>query len=98
MKHKLRDVTHEFARGEASLETLRAAARREPVDRRLADDLLKLIATWEKSPWPNSAWSRNELRDQAKLLVPPIPEAPKVKEDATRSMYGPGLRSRGLPH
>ena len=89
---RLREVTREFARGEAPLETLRRAALREPIDRPLADGLLQLIAEWENGAWPNSRWARSELRDRAERLVPAAPEPRKRTEDATATMYGAGLR------
>ncbi|MGH2919995.1 MAG: hypothetical protein ACRDLS_15545, partial [Solirubrobacteraceae bacterium] len=90
----LRDVTREFARGEAPLEALRGAARAERGDRRLADEILKLITEWESSAWSASAWSRNELRARAKSLVPPAPPASTSRQDPATSMYEAGLRGQ----
>ena len=100
MAVKLRDVIREFALGDVSLETLRAAAHAEIAERDLADKLLQLIGEWERSAWPNSAWSRNELRDRAKQLVPKAPEAaPKrlTGAEAAASMYATGVRGRRRP-
>lgn len=94
MQPGLRDITRDFARGEAPLEALRAAARAEPVDRRLADEILALISEWERSAWVASAWSRNELRARAKQLVPPAPPAEPSRQDAAASMYEAGLRGQ----
>lgn len=93
----LRDVTREFGRGETALETLRAAARAEGVDRRLADDILRLIGEWEKGPSTGSAWSRNELRARAKQLIPPDAPAatePPRRKDPTETMYAAGVRGQ----
>ncbi len=93
MPPDLRNVTREFARGETPLEALRQAARAERSDRRLADEILKLITEWEDSAW-DSALSRNELRARAKQLVPPPPPEPTSRQDATASMYEAGLRGQ----
>jgi hypothetical protein len=94
MPPNLRDVTREFARGQAPLETLRRAAREEPIDRQLADGILKLIADWERTRSPASAWSRNDLRARAKELVPPDPPASSSRRNPTESMYEAGLRGQ----
>jgi hypothetical protein len=86
MPPNLRDVTRAFARGEATLATLRGAARAERMDRHLADAILKLIADWETGARTDSARSRNELRDRAKRLVPSAP-AVASRPDATTAMY-----------
>jgi len=87
---RLSDVTRDFARGDTSLEALRAAARAERMHRHLADEILRLITEWENSG-DNSTSSRNELRARAKRLVPPDP--PPRKEPA-ESFYEPGLRGQ----
>jgi hypothetical protein len=100
MAMKLRDVTREFSLGDVSLEMLRTAAHAEIAERDLADKLLKLIGEWERSAWPNSAWSRNELRDRAKQLVPPAPEPTRRRltgAEAAASMYETGVRGRRRP-
>ena len=92
---RLREVTLDFARGEAPLESLREAARVEKFDIHLADALLQAIADWEASAWPNSHWARNELRDRAKKLVPPAPDPSKRKKtgkEHAANMYATGLR------
>ena len=95
MAEKLTDVTRAFGRGETSLESLRAAARKERVHRQLADALLALITEWETTATDNSVSSREKLRDRAKALVPPDPPPPKPSpQDATAAMYGPGLRGQ----
>jgi hypothetical protein len=94
MPSNLRDVTRDFARHEAALETLRAAAHEERFDRRLADEILKLITEWENSPSSASAWSRNALRERAKQLVPPAPEVSTRRQDPAAAMYSAGLRGQ----
>ena len=94
MQPTLREVTLEFSRGEASLGTLRGAAHAERIHRPLADEILKLIADWENSPWGDNARSRNELRARAKQLVPAAPAAAKKPVDAAAAMYGAGLRGQ----
>jgi hypothetical protein len=97
MPTRLRDVAHDFALGQVALETLRRAAHDEVVDRRLADEILKAIADWERSPSPQGAYARNELRARAKQLVPSAPAAePEAKrdKDPTASMYEAGLRGQ----
>lgn len=97
MVANLRNVTRDFARGQTTLETLRRAARTEPVDRRLADRLLALITDWENGPWTASTRARNELRARARLLLPPDPPDPPPaarSKDATTSMYEAGFRGQ----
>ncbi len=94
MAPKLKDVTGEFARGEAPLEALRAAARAERVHRQLADELLKLIAEWESSTWHNSTSSKNELRARAKELIPPDPPLETIRRNTGYSFYEAGLRGQ----
>ena len=95
MARKLRDVTRDFARGEVALETLRGAARKERLDLRLADELLRLISDWERNAPVTSAWSRNELRERAEQLLPTVapPRTPSGQDNAA-SMYAAGLRGQ----
>jgi len=97
MAPKLRDVTRDFALGVATLGTWRAAARAESADRRLADEILKLITEWENTTWPDMTRARAELRARAERLAPPAaPDepAPRTKQDATAAMYEAGLRGQ----
>ncbi len=97
MPPNLRNVTRDFVLGVATLGTWREAARAEPVDRRLADEILKTISTWEATTWPDLARARNELRTRAEQLVPAAPlESPesKRKVDPTTAMYEAGLRGQ----
>ena len=98
MPSSLRTVTRDFAFGRLPLETLRAAAIAEPVDRRLAGELLEAIADWERSPSPQGALARNELRARAKQLIPaeppPEPEERKRNKDPAAAMYEAGLRGQ----
>jgi hypothetical protein len=104
MAPKLRDVTREFARGDATLQTLREAARAERANRGLADRILQMIAEWERSATTNSARAKSELRARAELLVPTDPDdepdAPADRGDwrggmdATTFMYESGLRGQ----
>jgi hypothetical protein len=90
----------EFARGEAALEPLRAAAHAERFDRPLADGVLRAIAEWESGPSPASARFRNELRARVKKLLPPDPpDTPEKRSprDATAAMYEPGQRGQWRP-
>lgn len=82
----LKDVTRAFGRGEATLESLRAAARGELYDRQLAGEIIRLISDWENSAWKDSARSRGDLRANIKALVPPAP-----------TVASPGLTSRRKP-
>ena len=95
MPENLRNVTREFAHGEATLGTWRAAARTERGDRRLADEILRLITEWENTTWPDIARARNELRSRAERLVPAAPPEPpesKRSKDPTTAMYEAGIR------
>lgn len=104
MAPKLRDVAREFARGDATLETLRAAASTERANRGLADRILQMIAEFERSGATNSARARSELRARAEQLVPTDPDdepdAPADRGDwrggldATTFMYESGLRGQ----
>jgi len=95
MPSSLRELTREFARGEAPLETLRGAARAERTDRHLADRILALISEWERGGRTDSHWSRNELRDRAKKLVPDIPvKTVASRRDPTEIMYNAGIKGR----
>ena len=99
MPPSLRDVTRDFALGEATLETLRAAARAERSNRPLADEILRLIGECERSGRTDSARVRamHDLRDRAKALAPPGPAA-RAASDARRppgeSIYEAGLRGQ----
>lgn len=99
MAPDLRDVTREFARGEATLETLRAAARSERSDRQLAEAVLQLIARCESAARTDSARARarDDLRDRAKQLVPAAPAAPAGSTNRRppgESIYEAGLRGQ----
>ena len=84
-----------FARGEATLEDLREAARKEPVDRLVADRLLKLISDWERHAVAKTApWYREELRDRAGEIVPPLDPEPEKPKDYAATMYETGLRGQ----
>jgi hypothetical protein len=92
---KLREVTRAFAHGEAPLEVLRQTARREILDRRLADGILALITEWENSSWKDAAWARNALRARVEDLVPTVPPpatSGNTGASATAAMYDAGLR------
>ncbi len=95
MAQTLKEITRAFARGEATLEDLREAARKEPVDRLVADRLLKLIGDWERhGVAKTSPWYREELRDHAGQIVPPLePQSDKPKDYAA-NMYETGLRGQ----
>ena len=101
MASNLRALTREFSLGAVTFGTWREAARMEAVDRRLADDILRLISEWENTEWPDIARAREALRARVDQLVPPAaldaPE-PKRKVDPTTAMYEAGLRGqrRGL--
>lgn len=94
----LKDVTRAFGRGEATLESLRAAARAEPYDRQLAGEIMRLISDWENSAWKDSARSRDDLRANIKSLVPPAPTASSPASTSRRqpreSIYEAGLRGQ----
>lgn len=98
MPPSLRDVTRDFALGEATLEALRAAARAERGNRPLADEILRLIGVCERSGRTDSARVRamHDLRDRARALAPPGPDKPA--SDARRppgeSIYEAGLRGQ----
>ncbi len=101
MPATLQDVTRDFALGQATLETLREAARDERRDRGLAGQLLALIAEWDTSVLTDSARARlrNSLRERAKALVPaappPEPEKPtwtSRQAPEKSSLYEAGLR------
>lgn len=96
MRHSLKNVTREFVLGVATLGTWREAARAEPVDRRLADEILRVISDWENTSWPDIARARNELRERAERLVPPAPpdEPERRKQDPATAMYEAGLRGQ----
>jgi hypothetical protein len=98
MPSSLRTVTRDFSLGRLPLETLRAAAIAERVDRRLAGEILQAIADWERSPSPQGALARNELRARAKQLIPPGPppesEERKRNKDPAAAMYEAGLRGQ----
>jgi hypothetical protein len=92
MRRRLREVAREFALGEAPLETLRLAARDERLNIGLAEELLRLIADWENSPWSTSASSRDELRERVRVLVPAQEKTDTV--NYTAAMYGAGIRGQ----
>lgn len=100
MPADLRDVTRDFGRGDATLETLRAAAHAERIDRRLADAILRLIADWERKPGRETALTRNLLRARVEDLVPPAPPPPPPPSAAEHrrppgeSIYEAGLRGQ----
>src|SRR5687767_13313607 len=97
MPPNLRDVARDFGRGEATLESLRGAARAERGDRQLADGILRLIAGWENSPQRHSVRSREDLRAEVKQLVPPEPPAPSAstsRRPPGESIYEAGLRGQ----
>lgn len=100
MPTNLRDVARDFGRGEATLETLRAAARTERGDRELADQVLKLIMDWETGGQTHSDRSRTDLRLRVKQLVPAAPTAPASsaasgsRRPAGESLYAAGLRGQ----
>ncbi|HEV2060949.1 MAG TPA: hypothetical protein VGR11_16485 [Solirubrobacteraceae bacterium] len=97
MPPNLRDVTRDFGRGEATLESLRAAARAEHRDRQLANEILTLIGEWENSPQKDSVRSRDDLRARAKKLVPPAPPDPPAstsRRPPGESIYDAGLRGQ----
>lgn len=93
----LRDVSREFSRGAATLDTLRNAARAEPTDRQLAAELLRLIAEWEAGAWTwtDSGRAKSELRWRVKQLVPPpAPPPTPSRRPPGESMYDAGLRGQ----
>ncbi len=97
MAQNLTHVTRAFGRGEATLETLRAAARAERGDRRLAETILQLITDWENSGWTDSEVSRTQLRIRVKQLVPAAPTTPPAstyRRDPSESLYAAGLRGQ----
>ena len=97
MAAHLRDVALEFARGEATLGALRAAAYAELIDRTLANGLLGLITQWENSPGKDSVRVRNDLREGVKRLVPAAPAKPAAstyRRDPSESLYAAGLRGQ----
>lgn len=94
MPSELRDVAREFSLGNTTLEALRDAARTSRGDRQVADAILAAIAAWESDPRKDSARVRNELRARIKQLAPPLPPPVQSGEEATMSMYGPGLRGQ----
>ena len=97
MSTNLRDLTRAFGRGEATLESLRGAARAERDDRQLADEVLTLITHWENSPVKDTARARDDLRVRAKKLVPPDPPAATVsksRREPAKSIYEAGLRGQ----
>ena len=97
MAPNLTDVTRAFYRGEATLETLRRAARAEGSDRHLAARILGLITDWENSGWTESEASRSALRLQVKQAVPPPPTtSPKstYHRDPAESLYAAGIRGQ----
>lgn len=97
MAFDLRDVTRKFGRGEATLHTLRDAARAERVDRQLAEQVLKLIMEWENSGRTNNDHARSELRMRVKALVPAAPTAAAAgqrRRASGNSFYEPGLRGQ----
>lgn len=71
MSPELREVARQFGIGNATLEDLREAASDERINRRAADEMLKLIAEWE-----HRGGSRNELRTRVRDLIPPPPRHP----------------------
>lgn len=73
---------------------MRVAAQREPIDRTVADALLKLITDWERDGRSNSPYARNELRERAGLLVPAAPDPSSRPKDYTKNMYDTGLRGQ----
>jgi hypothetical protein len=94
-----RDVVRDFSLGDATLDMLRSAARAESSDRQMANEILKLIADWERTPWTDSVVAKNELRARAKQLVPAAPPPgsrgrrdPNV--DPATAMYEAGLRGQ----
>jgi hypothetical protein len=94
MASTLRTTTRKFVHGELPLEALREAARREFTNRRMADEILKLISEWENGTSPDSAWARSALRDRVEDLLPSIPEPSKKRDGASAAaaMYEAGLR------
>jgi len=97
MLAKLTELARDFGRGQVSLTTLREAARCERSNRRLADEILRLIAAWEDSPTAQSMTARDDLRWNVKLLVPPEPEvspSSKRRKEPTESIYAAGLRGQ----
>ena len=87
MQTRLRDVTRAFGIGEATLEDLREAANAERVDRQMADEVLRLIADWERRQYP-----RNELRSHVRSITPPPP--PPSRHPPGESLYDAGLRGQ----
>ncbi len=97
MAQNLRALTREFSLGVVTFGAWREAARVERVDRRLADEILRVIREWESTSWPDVARARNELRLRADKIVPPAPldaPAPKRKVDPATAMYEAGLRGQ----
>lgn len=94
MPSSLRETTRKFVHGEVPLEALRQVARREFLNRHMADEILKLISDWENSTYRNSAWARSALRDRVEDLLPSIPEPSKKRDGASAAaaMYESGLR------
>lgn len=93
----LREITRQFGRGEATLESLRGAALGEHRDRQLAGEILTLINAWERDPYKDSVRCRNDLRAHIKQLVPPAPaaaEASKSRREPGESLYAAGLRGQ----
>ena len=88
MQSNLKDVAQDFARGVDTLAALREAAHAEVIDRRLAGEVLRLIAVFEGG----SGWSRNELRTRMRQIAPTPP--PESKPRYEGSMYDAGLRGQ----
>ncbi|HWH23723.1 MAG TPA: hypothetical protein VNW68_02395 [Candidatus Limnocylindria bacterium] len=94
MQSGLRDVAREFARGETTLEVLRAAARTERMDRHVAEEILKLISAWESRAWPDVDRARNDLRAGVKQLVPADPPPSASRRPPGESIYDAGFRGQ----
>lgn len=97
MRPNLRNVTRDFVLGVVTLGTWREAARSEPANRNLADEILRVISEWENTTWPDIARARNELRERAERLVPAAAldePATRRKQDPTTAMYEAGLRGQ----
>jgi len=94
MPSKLREIARDFGLGDAPLEAVRQAALKEPIDRVVADALLKVIADWERGGRQNSPYARNELRERVQQIVPAAPEPSSRQKDYTKNMYDTGLRGQ----
>jgi hypothetical protein len=100
MAGRLSDVARDFGRGEATLETLRAAAHAEHGERELASHVLRLIMDWERSGLTHTVRARDDLRMRVKALVPataPAAHAPASTERPRASglsLYEAGLRGQ----